>query len=667
MKPAKAAPQPEVASLAAAPARRLFLAVSALLLWLALGQYRAQITTEELIETSRNFRAALAAGYLGLALLLVLLALSLTRYWPAIQARLEGVLNNESALLRGLALALIPALAGAYLYLLLGFYGRFFLETFTRLGLFAAFASLLALAISLAGRRGFWPSLAFGALALAALHNAAGFLQEVNSYPLSLGWSEISRYYQASFYFSRSVYGLDLALPITHPSRYLLQSLPFLIEDSPLWLHRLWQVLLWIGMAGLTAWAFVRRLGVRRGWFALALGCYLYLFLMQGAVFYHLLPCVFIVLLGFDRRRFGRSLAFVLLASVWAGISRINWVPLPGALAVLLYVLESPLDEKQAPLSLRYWGQPLAYFLGGALTALGAYWIYIQNSGVADIGQFGSSFTSDLLWQRLLPTAAFPLGILPGIILVSLPLAWVIRARRAGQPMRGLRWLAIGAILLVFFVGGLVVSVKIGGGTNLHNMDAYMVLLLSLALYFFFGRVAADEAKSFKPRIGWAPIALLILIPVFLAVSLGGPLDLPDRAVAEAAIEQIREEAAYYLDLGMEVLFISQRHLLTFRVVEAPLVHDYEKLFLMEMAISANDPYLLRFHDDIRNWRFGLIVSDPLHKIIREESEDSLAAENNEWVRFISRPILCDYRALQTYPELGLELLVPRFGDRCDE
>jgi hypothetical protein len=665
---AEGIPIPKIEILKKPNSVRVYLGISALLFWLALGQFRDQITIEGLVETSRNFRFAFQAGNVSLAILLIFLGISFTSRWAALERSLQKLAKLFSSL-RIIVYAAAPVIVVAYIYVLLGFYGRFFLETYTRFALFGASASLLALALSLAMGKNVWSTFALSILGLAVIHNAALFLQEVNAYPLSLGWSEISRYYQASFFAPQSLYGLDLAWPITHPSRYLLQSLPFQIEDSQLWMHRLWQAFLWISMAGITAWTYVRRLNIKRSWFALALGLYIYLFLMQGAVFYHLLPCVFIVLLTFDPKRFARSLAFVILASIWAGISRINWVPLPGALAVLLYVLESPLDQKESPLSLRYWFQPVTYFLIGSLTALASYWLYIQNSGVEDLGQFSSSFTSDLLWQRLWPNNAFPLGILPGILLVSLPLMLVVIAARDKQTMKRVRWLAIITALLAFFAGGLVVSVKIGGGTNLHNLDAYMVLLLTLGLYFVFGKTQQENpaAKQVQPKLHWSHVLLLILIPVFFAVSAGSPIEEPDPVLVEEAIQLIQDETQYYLDLGMEVLFISQRHLITFKMIEAPLVHEYEKLFLMEMAISQNDPYLLQFHDDIHNWRFGLIVTDPLHRFIREEDQNSLAAENNEWVRFVSRPILCDYRVIETYPELGLQLLVPRFGNPCEQ
>ena len=85
----------------------------------------------------------------------------------------------------------------------------------------------------------------------------------------------------------------------------------------------------------------------------------------------------------------------------------------------------------------------------------------------------------------------------------------------------------------------------------------------------------------------------------------------------------------------------------------------------MEMAISHNDPYLVRFTEDMKNQRFGLIITDPLYRNIREDSEDSLAAENNEWVRSVSRPILCAYEPFLTLTELTFQVLEPRINPNC--
>ena len=85
-----------------------------------------------------------------------------------------------------------------------------------------------------------------------------------------------------------------------------------------------------------------------------------------------------------------------------------------------------------------------------------------------------SSLTSSLLWMRLLPSPAFPLGILPGIILISLPLwlgLWFALRGRLNH-LHPIRLIVLGLILAVLFIGCLVVSVKIGGGADLHDLDS---------------------------------------------------------------------------------------------------------------------------------------------------------------------------------------------------
>ncbi len=137
---------------------------------------------------------------------------------------------------------------------------------------------------------------------------------------------------------------------VLHPSRYLMQAAPFLIPGSPIWLHRLWQVLLWIVMPLLTGYVLMRRLDISdrlQRWMVVAA---VFLYLGIGPVYYHLLVPVVLILWGFhslpahsNKLRFAISLLVVLLASAWAGISRINWFPVPGSLAVTLILLEEPL------------------------------------------------------------------------------------------------------------------------------------------------------------------------------------------------------------------------------------------------------------------------------------------------------------------------------------
>jgi hypothetical protein len=163
-------------------------------------------------------------------------------------------------------------------------------------------------------------------------------------------------------------------------------------------------------------------------------------------------------------------------------------------------------------------------------------------------------------------------------------------------------------------------------------------------------------------------LAALLVIPIFFAVLGGAALDLPERQETALVLSQIRSAADEALAQGGEVLFISQRHLLTFHLVgNVPLVHEYEKLFLMEMAISHNAPYLSRFAKDIDEQRFTLIVTDPLFNNIVEVSQDPLAPENNAWVRTVGRPLLCAYFPIATFSNPAIQLLVPRYGDKCNQ
>ena len=510
-------------------------------------------------------------------------------------------------------------------------------------------------------------SIPLAALSVASVYLAATFLNLVRTFPFSLDWSEISRYYQASFYFAKQIYGVSLPLPVTHPSRYLLQSFPFLISASPIWLHRLWQAILWIGMPLLTGWLLARRFRIT-GSLLFAFVLWSFLFLMQGAVFYHLLPCVFIILIGFDKKRFWRSFFFVAVASIWAGVSRVNWFPVPGVVAALFYILGTKPTIPKNVLSFQYLWQPMVYALGGTISALGTYVLYIRLSGVREISQFGSAFTSSLLWERLLPNDAFPLGIFLGIALVSAPLFVLLWLRvRRKNPLGLWRAIGVAALLAVFFAGGLVVSVKIGGGTNLHNMDGFMALLWITASLLAFGEIVS-VSKLARLKVPASLTVSLVAVPILFAVFSGAPLNLPTQKSSDQDLIQIQQLADEALGKGGDVLFISQRHLLTFHLIKnVPLVPEYEKLFLMEMAISNNQTYLANFQHDIDQQRFTLIITDPLFGKIEDFDEDVLAPENNAWVRNVSRPILCAYEPVVTYADLNIQILTPRYGDKCNQ
>jgi hypothetical protein len=163
-------------------------------------------------------------------------------------------------------------------------------------------------------------------------------------------------------------------------------------------------------------------------------------------------------------------------------------------------------------------------------------------------------------------------------------------------------------------------------------------------------------------------LAALLIIPICFAVLSGAPLSLPAQQEAADVLAQIQAAADKVMADGGEVLFISQRHLLTFHLVDnVPLVHEYEKLFLMEMAISHNRAYLGQFAEDVDRQRFALIITDPLFNNIVDVSQDPLAPENNAWVRNVGRPLLCAYEPIASFSNPAIQLLIPRYGSKCNQ
>jgi hypothetical protein len=344
-------------------------------------------------------------------------------------------------------------------------------------------------------------------------------------------------------------------------------------------------------------------------------------------------------------------------------MSRINWFPVPALLAIALYLLEEPFDQYLS--WWRYLKQPLAWGVLGTVTAFLSQEFYIIWSGNAQHPEFfTSSFSSPLLWYRLFPNASYALGILPGILIVSAPLLIIIyfAVRGRMRNVHWLRWLGLLSMTLVLFVGGLVVSVKIGGGAELHNMDAYMVLLGVVTVYFFSNQVAVEKGSMAWGRIPWPAVVLALLVPIGFAVMNIGPYGTYDHAVAEKDVQALQQTAIQAVQNHGEVLFINERQLLTFNMIQGvPLVPQYELVTLMEMAMSHNMDYLNQFYDDLHHHRFALIVARKQGTSI-QDTEESFADENNAWNTMIATHLLCEYQPVLTLQGTTLQVYAPRSG-----
>ena len=489
-----------------------------------------------------------------------------------------------------------------------------------------------------------------------ALFQVSNLVKGFSDYPFSMEWSETSRFYYASLPFSKSIYGLRLPWSFMHPSRYLLLAIAFIFNRDSLEIHRAWQVGLSIVMPLGTAFAAARRIEDKQGIKWVLLTCWGFLFLNHGPVYYHLLICAIIVLIGFNTQKPIRSLLFTILASAWAGISRINWFPLPGVLAAILFILETPWhDEKEFIKNIRW---PIIFIMAGLTASFLAQLVYVPISGNTNIKDFGSAFFSDLLWYRLLPNVNFQSGIVPGILVVSIfPLISIMFFIQENH-FSLLQRLALTSALSVFFIGGLIVSVKIGGGSNLHNMDAFLLLVMVMTFYSF-KNLQIENAAMFKQKWVLRFVLTGMIVSVFWQGQVWTARFSYNRDIAEAEIKKLEKDVLREANRGKEILFISQRHFLTFgKFDDLPLVADYELLTLMEMAMSHNKAYLERFQADIQAQRFGLIVAYKQYDLIKEK-EQGFAEENNAWVSEISRPLLKYYMPITWLQQSGVQIYAP--------
>jgi hypothetical protein len=274
-----------------------------------------------------------------------------------------------------------------------------------------------------------------------------------------------------------------------------------------------------------------------------------------------------------------------------------------------------------------------------------------------------------LLWGRLWPTPTNPLGIVPALLIAVAPLVVLLFYWLYKRYWR-LDWLRLAAIfapLLAFLGVGLVVSVKMGGGNNLHNLDMFLLGLVFVAALAW--RAGLDQwiihlgqhpfdGNTSLPRL---LLVLVVITPAIQQVLYLKPLALADTDKVNNAISKVVAEVDRAKQQG-EVLFMDQRQLLTFGYIkDVPLVPDYEKKFLMDRAMSNDAAYFKQFYKDLANHRFMLIVSEPL-KVkynVEKDSDYGFGEENDLWVKWVADPVLRYYQPIETFKNRRMQLLVP--------
>ena len=628
----------------------------------------------DIFSRSRNVKFFFGVSLFFNIIFLVFVLLLLLATWSSKRKSIPQLFNTIFATftsLKSFNLVLFGIGITIFSFLMIGPFNRFFGDFFLRWTIFSILVLSGTFFIKAAfNKLGWYQSIVLALLVSTVGYRIAAFVPGLSTYPFSLGWSEGSRYYYASLYLSKSLYGFKIPPTVLHPSRYLMQALPFLIPDSPIFLHRFWQTILWFATTLTTAFLLARRLHITDGFQRLVFILWASLFILMAPVYYHLQIPIILVLWGFDRRKPWRTILVILLASVWAGISRVNWFPVPGMLAATLYFLEIPVSasEDKSKSLIRYLIEPVLWVSVGTLTAFISQILYAILSN-NPLDQFSSSFASDLLWYRLFPNPTYPLGILTGSLLVVIPLLLFIfyKLRYQWHLYHPIRILGCASILFVLYSGGLVVSVKIGGGSNLHNLDASLIVLITIFSYVFFERLAPEnnvdsrEITHHQSKLTYRILlGITLMIPVFFTINLNVKYHFVSENTVRESIAKIQQAINTTTSDGNDVLFITERQLLVFDTIHSvSMVPEYEKVFLMEMAMANNTDYLNNFYENLRNHQYALIISEPL-KIVSKGRSEQFGEENNAWVERVAKPLLCYYEPIEIFKKVRVELLVPR-------
>lgn len=565
-----------------------------------------------------------------------------------------------------------------------------------------------------------WPAGLTALVLTTATYTFFVSLIEVTGYPFSLGWSEGNRLWDYSILFGRRLYDYppDKPIPVfLDLGRQFIGGVPFLIRGVNIWQVRLWIALIDVVPYLILGWA-AFRLAKNNFWRWMLAGIWAFTFVHQGPIHPPLLICAIVVALVWGRPLW-LAIPLIIVAGFFAEASRYTWLFAPAIWAVMLEFGGAVAQHRQ--LDKRTW---LRAFSVGAAGVFGGYaapfWIPSLLQWARSLGETtsvapnpaaetiaGTSITvaaiqasvstQPLLWYRLLPNATYGEGILIGLALAVLPLITILFYLSGTGRWKLNLWqkLAIVLPLLAFLVVGLIVSVKIGGGGDLHNMDMFIIGLM------FTGAIAwRNGAYQWIDRIDVAPVwvqfvmVALILIPGYQALMHMTPLvitedrttvatladinedplpnplpdTLPSEPDTQKALETVRREVAKAAQTG-EVLFMDQRQLLTFGyITNVPLVPEYDKKVLINEALSENALYFAEgFYQDLASQRFSLIITNPVNRRL-DKAEGHFGEENNAWVKWITTPLLCYYEPLDRLKRVDVELLVPRQDiSTCDQ
>jgi hypothetical protein len=477
-------------------------------------------------------------------------------------------------------------------------------------------------------------------------------VETIASTPFSLAWSEGSFIYLASTYFSKRIYGVETSIPYIMSTRHLLEGIPFLLGTFSITFHRGWLVFLNLFSVILFATSVIKRFNITKKWRMLFF-IWSILYVFQGVIYYNILLSATVVIWGFNKDHKLRSFFIVLLASLFGGMNRINWAFTPPLLAVLIYLLESEATLTSLRDKVKFLLYPASLFIFGSLTGLAGLFGYYIGIGGYSFNTFLARMQADSLLSRLLPSDTFPLGVILASLLVTSALWYfIIRGWYELAKKNRFAFSLVLLINLILFAGSLLVSAKIGGGADLHNMDAYLVSVFITFCYFLFPYTQTENSAGFSHWRCNSILIVLFLIPVFWQVNYIDPFKIRTYSQEVTHLNELQTILDHYQAFDdRPVLFVTQRQLLTFNAIKnVELVPEYELVDTFEMVMAENQNYLDQLRQEIKNETFSLIIIDPQPKetvfgrIFNEES--------NKWYTQVTK-------TLYDYYDLVYEIKLP--------
>jgi len=534
-----------------------------------------------------------------------------------------------------------------------------------------------------------WVGLLQGIVFFGVFFLVAKKLISITNFPLSLSWSEGNRLWDYAVFFGRDLYIYPVDQPLKayiDRGRQSLWGLPFLFSNVTIAQVRLWSVIVGMIPYALLGWIVFRTpKGNRRLW--VFMGLWVLIFLQQGPIYSPLVLAAILVAIA-RQKPLWLGLPLVVIAGYYAQMSRFTWMFAPAMWAVMIAFHDHPPESLRR--NIKNWGYIFVYGLAGLIGGVGiSGWKNLAKNfiptpssitispnlseptaSVTEVSEAASNTgiaaaitDQPLLWSRLFPGSIYPEGIILGLLIAVGPLILFLLYLVISKRWKLNRWQKVGILLpvILFLIVGLIISVKIGGGDNLHNLDMFLISLIFVTALAWEG-AGEGVVRNLSQEPLWLQISIMLAaaIPAFYPVMDAEPLKLPPRENVELTLEYIQKESDLTVSQGQEILFMDQRQLLTFGFVEnVPLVADYEKKLVMDKAMSRDANYFNDFYQDLANHRFGLIISEP-QVVLYASDDDAWAEENDVWIEWVTKPLLCYYEPQHDFKKTAVWLFVPR-------